>query len=56
MTKREAVKLFRELVLHSIPATDKVAMRCAWNDYTDSLCKDRAITERQYNNWSNPFH
>ena len=34
---------------------DKVALREAWNNYTDSLCKDGLITERQYETWSNPF-
>jgi len=55
MTKREALSLFRIEILPSIPAIDKVARRCAWNDYTDALCKNRTITEHQYNNWTNPF-
>jgi len=30
-------------------------MREAWQLYIDRLCKDRLITSKQYNNWSNPF-
>ena len=55
MTKREAISMFRSEILPSIPRTDKVARRCYWNDFTDSLCKDRSITEKQYENWTNPF-
>lgn len=27
----------------------------AWSTYIDSLCKDRQITQKQYNTWSTPF-
>ena len=33
---------------------DWPARREAWNDYTDSLCKDGEITEEDYNNWDQP--
>ncbi|ABA47037.1 gp68 [Synechococcus phage syn9] len=36
-------------------ATDVVAKREAWNNFTDMLCKEGDITMNQYNNWSNPF-
>ena len=52
MTKSEALKLFRE---YDIPSRDKVALREAWNNFTDFLCKDRQITAKQYDTWSNPF-
>ena len=52
MTKSEALKLFRE---YDIPSRDKAAIREAWNNFTDSLCKNRQITAKQYDTWSNPF-
>jgi len=60
MTKVEVVASFRELwsdVVASDPMWrgDKIAKRCAFNDYTDTLCKDGMITTYQYENWSNPF-
>lgn len=53
MTKKEALKEFRELYNGS--KNDKPAKSQAWNDYTDSLCKDGQITSKQYHKWSNPF-
>ena len=29
----------------------KTTIRCYWADYTDYLCKDHQITEKQYQNW-----
>ena len=52
-TKKQALKEFREFYL--IPNNDIPAKREAWNNFTDSLCKDRIISSRQYNNWTNPF-
>ena len=32
-----------------------IPARCeAWNDWTDAMCKDRQISDWQYNNWSHP--
>lgn len=56
MTKLQAVKLFKMEILPFMDKCDKVAIRCAWNDWTDSLCKNGEITESQYNKWSNPFN
>jgi hypothetical protein len=36
-------------------ATDVVAKRESWNNFTDQLCKEGYITMNQYNNWTNPF-
>ena len=69
MTKSEALKLFREydivpkLKLKKLdacgwptnPSRDKANRREAWNNFTDFLCKDRQITAKQYDTWSNPF-
>ena len=32
-------------------STDK---RCAWNDFTDCLCKSGEISDYQYSNWTQP--
>jgi len=58
MTKQQALQDFKENVLPAVKQQyphDKHAVIQAWNDYTDSLCKDRQITAKQYHNWSNPF-
>lgn len=59
MTKDEAVREFRNtvlpLVIQQYGKNDKPAIREAWNDWTDSLCKDRQITLHQYETWTNPF-
>ena len=33
---------------------DYIARSEAWNDWTDSLCKDQVISDWQYANWSQP--
>lgn len=35
--------------------TDRPALREAWNDFTDDLCKSGVITPKQYDTWLNPF-
>lgn len=62
MTKKQAVEFFREEILPVIKEnyeqdgiTDKPARREAWNNFTDSLCKDGQITLKQYETWDNPF-
>ena len=63
MTKQQALAEFKEYYLPSIREMEKeygngvddVMRREEWNNYTDSLCSDRRITEYKYNNWSNPF-
>lgn len=62
LTKKEAVKMFRDEILPSIRErcekdgrVDRLARREAWNNFTDSLCKDGQITSRQYNTWNSPF-
>ena len=55
MTKREAIAEFREFVLPNIPKNDKPTRDQAWNDYTDGLCKDKRITQKQYDTWVHPF-
>jgi len=59
MKKREALRDFRvyELpeVIKQFRANDKPAIRTAWHQYTDALCKDGLITQRQYDTWISPF-
>ena len=60
MTKVEAVASFRELwadLVRCEPSWrgDKIAKRCAFNDYVDALNKDGLVTDYQAYNWSNPF-
>ncbi len=60
MTKNTAVADFKAFVLPGVikwfGEADKVAIRTAWNDWTDSLCKSNQITMRQYETWTNPFN
>lgn len=58
MTKEQALKIFREEDLPYLKKEfpkDKTAIRTAWNDFTDALCKNGDITQEQYQNWGNPF-
>ena len=60
MTKKEAVASFREswsdfVTNESKFRGDKIAKRCAFNDYVDMLNKDGMVTDYQAYNWSNPF-
>ena len=60
MTKHEALQEFAQLwaeVVHADPRArgDTVMKRETWNDWTDMLCKDRTITSKQYDTWTNPF-
>ena len=60
LTKKQAVQQFRwdwSDFLKSNPSWrgDKVAKRCAFNDFVDALNKDGLGTDYQAYNWSNPF-
>ncbi len=60
MTKKEVLADFKENILPEIKKLERngvdMPMRSqAWNDYTDSLCKAKCITSKQYNTWANPF-
>ena len=57
----EAVERFKEHVLPYVRecherdgVPDWPARREAWNNWTDSLCKDYEISDWQYENWSQP--
>jgi len=64
MTKNEALKSFRAANPHEKyvrhendgrPFIDKPMLREDWNNYTDALCKDKQISQKQYDTWTNPF-
>jgi len=56
MTKAQALKDFKEQIKNDSRMKDDRIMKAeAWNDYTDMLCKDGIITQKQYDNWVNPF-
>ncbi len=61
MTKAQAVAEWRQYVLPAVKERyeqdgrpDYVARSEEWNNWTDSLCKDRRITMHQYETWSHP--
>ncbi len=53
LTKTEALAMFREF--DNSPKGDIVWKRESWNNFTDMLCKDRQISSKQYETWTNPF-
>jgi hypothetical protein len=55
MLKRTAIKLFKEAE-NITGVQDKPALGQAWSMYIDSLHRDGYITDRQVQNWSNPFY
>ena len=61
MTFAQACEFFTSQILPAISAQCEqdgepdIPARCeAWNDWTDAMCKDRQISDWQYNNWSHP--
>ena len=62
MTREQAIEQFKEYVLPSIQKRecangsdfDEPMRSEAWNDYVDSLCKDRQISDWQEQNWTHP--
>ena len=59
ITKEEALSSFREAGKAGNKGSrfyyDTIAKREAFNNYTDSLCKEGKITLKQYETWRNPF-
>ncbi len=60
--KRQVLELFKSEVLPFIRnqyetdrRIDYPARREAWNNFTDSLHKDRLISNFAYNNWACPW-
>ena len=59
ISKQEAISNFREAWKEETKGSrfyyDTIAKREAFNNYTDSLCKEGKITLKQYESWGNPF-
>lgn len=58
MTYKEGVKLFHETTENKYckgSGIDYWTAQLAWAMFTDSLCKDGVITQRQYSIWATPF-
>ena len=55
LNKRTALKLFKEGADNQ-GVKDKPALGYAWSLYIDLLHRDGYITDRQVQNWSNPFY
>ena len=56
MTYEEVNESFKELIKEcNIPLDDEIMLREEWNNYTDSLCKDKIITPDNYEDWDNPY-
>jgi hypothetical protein len=59
MTKQDALRDYNTRIKPYVVARygpqDKPALRQAWNDYTDQLCKAGKITQRQYERWIGPI-
>ena len=61
MTRDEAIEIFDSCILPIVVEEyeqdgrpDEVARRETWNNWTDGLCKDREISDWQYENWTHP--
>lgn len=59
-TKKQVLAMFSELwsdLLKSNPQLrgDSIAKREEFNNFVDSLNKDRKVSDKQAFNWSNPF-
>ena len=54
ITKKQAENIFKEEYTEILKNETKTTIHCMWNDFTDFLCKDGMISERQYNTWSHP--
>ena len=54
MTKKEVEKLFKTEIYPTLNKSDKPMIRELWHSFTDTLCKNGEISEKQYDNWNTP--
>jgi len=54
MNKSQAISEFRECVGRSYNH-DLIMKREAWLAFIDSLRRDGLVTDKQFDNWTNPF-
>jgi len=59
LTDEQVINMFEDGILPHVVEQygkdDEVAIRTAFNDYTDALCKDGLISDKQYNDMENPY-
>lgn len=59
MTKQQAKQIFIEEYYNGNISqaihNDRVEVRCAWVDFTDYLCRNGDITQRQADTWVCPW-
>lgn len=57
MKKNDALAQFKATYPNFKAAlkADYIAVKTEWDCFTDMLCKDGVITEKQYNTWLFPF-
>lgn len=56
MTKAQAYKMFREIYSYLWEeGADYWSAQEMWSFFTDSLCRDGVITQKQFATWSTPF-
>lgn len=53
MTYKDAVRQFKQGLPNG--EYDYLMLQQAWAFYTDGLCKDGEITNKQWNTWETPF-
>jgi hypothetical protein len=53
LTKKQALRIFKETLLYT--KVNIHQLRQAWVYYTDSLHRDKRITDSQVKRWTNPF-
>ena len=60
MTKKRALEIFHEEIMPDLiekyGGDDKIAFAEAWNNFTDTLCKEGEISQRQYDTWIGPYN
>ena len=61
LTRKTAMTMFNKAINKVVSKNrvftqdDQVALRKALNNFTDSLCKDKLITVKQWDNWTQPY-
>lgn len=51
MTRKQAVKMFKEEIFPNWKIETKTTVRCAFNDWVEMLSHNGQISDKQRNNW-----
>ena len=54
LNKKQVESMFKETHASILKTNDRPMKSQAWHNYTDGLCKDGQISERQYSTWNTP--